>query len=189
MQIVIYFPCFRRFMRCITVSTVLAGGIACGTIVSAQNASHVSQRRINDYAAALERCRRSLLVEPSLRTIGETLPAYISRVTSPLPHEDRPHYQSRLNSYIDALELAAESTVPARSIPPLRDSSSANSTLWRRAARDLGYLPKRMVQVRAMANTAFSNPDAVRYHAVGSEILTTLQLVLDAYNNLRDARP
>jgi hypothetical protein len=176
-------------MRGLVVSTLLFGWFCCAAASEAQPAGHVTQRQINDFAASLERCRRTVVVAPGLRNPGETLPAYISRVAARLPREDSSSYHVRVKSYIDALAAAADSTASARVMPALKDVGAANSSLWRRAARDLSYLPKRMVQVRTAARAVFTNPAGAAPQALASEMLTTLQLVLDAYSNLRDARP
>jgi hypothetical protein len=179
--------------RRVIVSTIKPGLITCWIILTyasnSQHASYLTQRRVNDYSAALERCRRSILVSPGLRGQIEPLPAYISRVSARLPGEDTYHYQIRVRSYIAAIEAAAESTASARMLPTLKNNSVANLSLWRRAVRDLGYLPKRIVQVRSAEQSAIHDPGASTAKSLASELLITIQLILDAYSNLRDARP
>ncbi len=180
-----------EIVRILLIYVLLLGGIGC-TPAEGQTQAFLTQRRINDYSAALEKCRRSLLVSPGLRKQGETLPAYILRIAARLPGEDSAGYLKRENSYIDILQEASDSTASARVVPALKDTSAANVTLWKRAARDLGYLPKRMAQVRSAEGSASVQPAAQHggpAPALATEMLTTIQLVIDAFSNLRDARP
>ena len=178
-----------KYVRSLLVGALLIGGIGSTSAAGGQARNPITQRRLNDYSAALEKCRRSLLDTPGLRNPGETLPLYILRIASRLPGEDSAHYQKRENSYVDILGEAADSTASARMVPALKNTSAANVTLWRRAVRDLGYLPKRMVQVRSSASSVSAKSGGPAAKALASEMLTTLQLVIDAFANLRDARP
>jgi hypothetical protein len=95
------------------------------------------------------------------------------RIAARLPGEDSAHYQKREDSYVEILAEAADSTASARVVPLLRNTSAANVTLWRRAAAS---------GVSAKSNEASA-------HTLSLEMLTTLQLVIDAFANLREARP
>lgn len=152
-------------------------------------ASRMTQRRINDIAAVLERGRRALLEEPHLRQPGETLPNYLNRIAGPLPHETPATYRTRVEGYLKALERVSEETAPARQMPALHSADAANQNLWRHAGRDLGYLPKRMTLTQAAWKLAQNRPDPAAVTALGAQLDQTLQLILDAYARLRDAQP
>jgi len=188
MAVVIIRECGNA-VRLLLVFAVLTGGVGCAAASEAQPAPSITQRHINDYSAALERCRRKLLIDPGIRLHDEPLPAYILRISARLPGEDVPHYKTRLSAYVDALASATDSTASLRSLPALKSSSASNTALVMRASRDLSYLPKRMERVRLAAKAATANNGAAPAKALASEMLTTIQLILDAYSNLRDARP
>lgn len=168
-----------------------AASIVCCTCSSnASPAAHITQRHINDFAAALDRCRRSILETSGLRAPGEPLPAYLNRIVMPLHGETMANYRVRITGLIGALESAADSTQEARTVPALRNTTQANTALWRRTAKDLGYLPKRMVHVNsAWQSASKSKTPPADAKTLASEILQTLQLIIDAYTNLRDALP
>lgn len=185
----------RQILACALVCVSLICGIGISHRAVAQGVPAITQRHLNDYAAALEKCRRALLEVPGLRKDKEPLPAYILRISSHLPGEAQAQYLKRVAGYVDTLDSACTSVVGAAVVPPLKNGSAANTALWQRAARDIGYLPRRMTHVRAAFRTAqkaaghASIQDTAVQHAIGSEILQTVQLILDAYANLRDARP
>jgi hypothetical protein len=160
-----------------------------GTPAQSQATARITQRRVNDASAAIERCRRGLLETPGLRRKSEPLPAYLYRMAAVLPGENVAVYRSRCASYVEMLSRASEDTAFVREVPRLVDSGAANSGLWRRAARDFSYLPKRIEHVRNAWRAASASQSAANTHAFGAEILQTLLLMIDADNNLRDARP
>jgi len=169
--------------------TLMCLFLACSRAASAQSGPAVSQRRVNDYAASLERCRREILETPHLRLAGEPLPAYLARVCTLLPGEAKTAYLNRVSGYVRSVAIAVDSTESARVLPTLKHADSSNLALWTRAVRDLGYLPKRMTFVRAAWRGAELQTDPAHCSELATQMLQTLQLMIDAYSNLRDAEP
>jgi hypothetical protein len=155
---------------------------------AAQPGKPTSQRRINDYAAAIERCRRELLEEPKLRLPGETLPAYIARICSPLPGETRTAYLHRAAGYVRSIEKAAVAADSGKVMPTLVHADATNTAHWTRITKDIGYFDRRVDHVRDAWNRVEHSPD-LKADAFSAEVLTTLQLMIDAYGHLRDAAP
>ena len=156
--------------------------------VAAQPGKPVTQAKINDYAAAIERCKRELLESPHLRIRGETLPVYMNRICGVLPAESRTQYLHRVAGYVRSMEHAVEATDGGRIVPTLVHADAANTAHWARISKDLGYLPKRMDHVRDAWRIAEHAPDG-NGAQLGSEMAETLQLMLDAFGHLRDAAP
>jgi len=158
--------------------------------VAAQPGKPVSQAKINDYAAAIERCRRDILESPHLRNRGETLPAYMNRICASLPAESRTQYLHRVAGYVRSMEQAVEATEGGRIVPTLVHADAGNTAHWARISKDLGYLPKRIEKVRDAWRAAEHASDLSTTGAkLGSEMAETLQLMLDAFGHLRDAAP
>ncbi len=159
------------------------------TDVSARPPVGITQRKINDYAAAIEGCRQTIVDSTGLRQAAEPLPAYVVRVCMKMPGEGSNAYRARVGKYVEALEKVSYITASCTTMPALKHSDSANTKLWSRTVKDFGYMPKRMIQVEAAWKVAQTGDNASKTAVIGKEILITLQLALDAYNNLRDARP
>ena len=70
-------------------------------------ASAVTQRRINEWAAALEQARWTLVEESGLRQPNETLHVYLYRVAQPLSAESPAQYTARIDSYLAAFASQA----------------------------------------------------------------------------------
>ena len=176
-------------------TTVLKASIGCilllaatGRRADAQPGRPTTQLQINDYAAAIERCRRELLDQPRLRQPGETLPVYLGRICSPFPGETRTAYLHRAAGYVRSIEKAVEAANPGKVMPTLVHADSANTAHWTRITKDIGYFDKRVEHVRAAWNLVEHSPD-LKADKFSAEVLTTLQLMLDAYGHLRDAAP
>lgn len=140
-----------------------------------------TQHRINEMAAALETVRRAVLEQPGLRHPGESLSAYLTRLTAPLPGETEIRHHARVEGYLEHLSRAADATASAHTVPSLRDNEAANQDLWRRSSRDLSDLPRRVTRLKQDWQ---AHPQAVP-----GELTTTFWLIQDALNALRDARP
>ncbi len=175
----------------ITLVVVCIAAVVCGNAsrCRAQQGPAVSQRKINEMAASLDRCRRTLIETPAIRQQGETLPAYIQRISAPLVGESKTGYLKRVSSYVRALARTANETASFRVPPTLKHADAANQSLWQRATRDISYLPKRMDHVAAAWSHAEQHTEPEQTKALATEILETVQLMIDAYTNLRDAAP
>ncbi len=149
----------------------------------------VTQRQINEWAAALQRARFTLIEDTGLRQPGETLDAYLRRVAQPLPGEKSPAYRTRIEGYIGALAQATHATAPARHIPQLRDGSQVNRQTWQRATRMLSLLPARLLRLRGaqQASQHPGGPESAR--SLEAELIQSMDVVLAAFSALRDARP
>jgi hypothetical protein len=175
-----------RFTKC--VPALLCALFLSGA-AQAQGIYYVTQHRINEMAAVLDRARVALLEDTGLRQDGETLPGYLHRIAAPLPGEKPPAYRTRLEGCLNALAQATDATAPIRRIPTLQEAGEANRLLWQKIARSVGYLPRRMVKLHAAWKETLSKPNAASCSALGTEMTLTLTLMIVALNDLRDARP
>lgn len=148
----------------------------------------LTQRSINEYAAALERARFALVEETRLRLSGEPLSAYLRRIAQPLPGEPTIAYRARITSYIRSLSLCAEATTPLHHMPLLWDNGERNRQSWQRAVRSMSLLPVRTRKLRA-AWHSFAVKNAQAQRSLDAELAQTLDIVLAAFAALRDATP
>jgi hypothetical protein len=174
---------FAKWVPALLCALFLSGA------AQAQGIYYVTQHRINEMAAALERARVALLEEPGLRQEGETLPGYLHRLAMPLPGEKPSSYRTRIEGYLNALAQATDATASIRRVPTLLEAGEANRLLWQKIARSVGYLPRRMVKLHAAWKETLSKPNAAGFSALGTEMTQTLALMIVALNDLRDARP
>ncbi len=144
----------------------------------------LSQRRINEYAAALLTAESALLEAPRLRRPNEPLPAYCGRLVLPLPNETQARRGVRINGYFAALERAAAQTAEIRKSPPLCDSRPENQKRWQTIAAALAALPRCLRSLRADFQREKSAPAALP-----TELVQTLYALHTAKESLRDARP
>lgn len=158
----------------------------------------LTQRRINEFAAALEQARFVLVEGTGLRRKGEPLQPYLHRISQPLPSETLTAYLTRISRYVDALAAAADATAPLRHSPPLSDGSMENQAVWRRSMRALSLLPARIRKLRTAwrtIRTLIVHPSAASRSNVPAppqmdvELTRTLELELSAFSALRDALP
>lgn len=167
-------------------------------------ASAVTQRRINEWAAALEQARWTLVEESGLRQPNETLHVYLYRVAQPLSAESPAQYTARIDSYLAAFAKATAATLSVRRMPTLLDNSTANQIVWQRAVRAISLMSGRVRKsqttwtrtrklilqkssgVQGTKKTFF---DTAGSNVLGSELEQTLGVVLEARSALRDARP
>jgi hypothetical protein len=179
---------FHPFLPAVFLASLLAGLPA---LASAQRAGAalVTQRRINEWAAALERARFAIVEDTRLRQPHETLDSYLKRIAQPLPGEPPAAYDRRITGYLDALSAAVDATEPARRMPALKDESLSNRQVWQRAVRDIGLLPKRVRLLRSAWQATWHLLSGRSVHSFGAELAQTLDLVLAAFASLRDARP
>ncbi len=161
-----------------------------------QPAATITQHRINELAAALERGRYALVEDVGLRGPNETLDAYLTRLIAPLPGEKPNRWKTRLESYVAALTRATEETATGRHIPALRDTGADNRRLWQRASQDLSHLPDRLTRLQAAwkdaqktANDGGKSPAPGRPQPLEAQFAQMLRFLNDALEALRNARP
>src|SRR5579871_6667911 len=169
-----------------------------------QQSAPLTQRRINEYAASLQRARLALIEDTGLRRPQEPLTAYFARIVAACPGETAQTYAARIRGYVAALLMAAKETTPLRAMPALGDNDAANREQWLRTVKALRLLPLSIGQARATwqrlqkqtppvnrqdrpsSNLAI---DSVAGRRLGAELTQATELILVAYNALRDARP
>ena len=144
----------------------------------------LSQRRINEYAAALLSAERALLEAPRLRLPNEPLPAYCRRLVLPLPNEKEAERRARINGYFAALEKAANQTAEIRKAPPLLDAELENQKRWKLISASVSALPRCLQSLRADFQREKTAPNALP-----NELIQTLYAIHAAKEALRDARP
>ncbi len=160
----------------------------------------LTQRRINELAAVLQRARLALIEDTGLRRPQEPLPAYFSRIVGVGYGEAAPARVARIEGYIAALARAAQDTASIRQVPGLRNNDAANLQCWQRAVHALTLFPTRITKARAAwhdlrreetRNWQSSKMEVVAapYRRLGAELTQAVELLLVAYNALRDARP
>ena len=149
-----------------------------------QTAGSLSQRRINEYAASLLTAERALLEAPRLRQPDEPLPAYLRRLTLPLPNESEPQRRTRINGYFAALAKAITETAGLRKVPTLCDADAANLKTWKTASAAIAALPRCLQSLRADFKREKTAPDALP-----TELTQTIFALHAAREALRDARP
>ncbi len=171
----------------ILISALLAGSVPAQGRAAAPPPTFVTQRRINEMAAALETARLALIEGTGLRRPGEGLTAYLYRIAAPLPGEPPTAFRAREQGYLAALTAAAAGTVPARRMPRLHDESPSNRQLWDRATHALSYLPKHLDRLQA-AWRKRPEPNGSA-PAFTTELRACLDLVIAALADLRDANP
>lgn len=173
-------------LAAVTVIFLLVYARAQGTVDSPR----MTQRRINEFAAALDHGVRTLVDDTGLRQRREKLTVYLHRVTVPLPNETLPDYRTRIERYVFALEAAAKATVPLHRMPTLSDTSPANQTQWERVTQSLRYLPARVKKLRGVWESQYARQTSLpTSRTLEAEFYRTLLLTLSARDGLRDARP
>ena len=148
----------------------------------------MTQRRINEAAAILDRTRRAIIEDTGLRRAGEPLNIYLGRIVSALSGERPDQSHRRLESYVAALEQGATQTAPFRTHAALRDSSAANVANWHHAGTALNALPGRILNLRRVWQTTRGN-GGVSSPEMLTALTQALRTVLTALDALRDARP
>lgn len=167
------------------LAVCLAGSLVVPGVAWSDGGAPVTQRRINEWAGALQRARYALIEETGLRRPEEPVNAYLGRVVRPLPGERPDVYRRRIAGYVAALSSAATATSGACRMPALRDSGAANSAVWRRALSAIAALPEHVRRMQAAEPACFSGQPR-RFNA---ELAESVALVLSAYLALRDAQP
>lgn len=172
------------------IAVLTVGGLSGSGQSPAESSSFLTQRRINEFAAALDHAVRTLVEDTGLRQPRERLPAYLRRIAVPLANEGPSAYRKRIESYLRAFEKAAQVTKPIRQTPRLQDTSPANQTLWEQTVRSARLLPDRVEKLRAVwKRERLRLAEAQEASALGQEFYRTLQPTLTAREGLRDARP
>ncbi|HZO88638.1 MAG TPA: hypothetical protein VFB38_09900 [Chthonomonadaceae bacterium] len=148
----------------------------------------ITQRRINEMAAALEEARRTLIAETGLRLPGEALSHYLARIAAPLPGETPARHRARITGYLAALQRATALTASGRQAPHLLDDRPANRLAWEQAASALRHLPGHVARLEAAWQRCREsrNPPSREFVA---ELGESVHLLLTAYEKLRDAQP
>lgn len=151
----------------------------------------LTQRRINEIAAALERAHYALIEGTGERHSGELLPEYFARLMAKLPQETPAQHKARIERYLDALTRVTAASAPLRRLPALSDNSAGNRQVWQRAVQALAELPALTAKLRAEwphELPKLSTP-AVKPDSFDSELARAVWLVTTALSNLRDAQP
>jgi hypothetical protein len=158
----------------------------------------LSQRRINELAASLQRARLALIENTGLRRPQEPLLAYFLRIVEIGSGEADQAYQARIKGYMETLTVAEKDTASLRTLPTLRHNAPANQRQWQQAIGALHLLPARIQKIRALwqalqqKERAQQQEQANRqspYRRLGMEFTQAMELILVAYNALRDAEP
>jgi hypothetical protein len=171
-------------------AALLSGSMPCTAQEKGKTPSPLTQQRINEFAAALDRAVRTLVDDAGLRHPQEPLPAYFKRIVVLLPTETPTQYGVRLEGYLRNLEQSAQATGSLRKTPPLQDTTPANQARWQRIVHTLSLLPARIKKLRAVYRRERSHKlPANAPRTLAQEFHQTLILVLSARDNLRDARP
>jgi hypothetical protein len=176
----------RRFLVAAALASGLTPCVAQGT---AKTPLPLTQPRINEFAAALDRVVRALVDDTGLRRPQEPLPTYLNRIAIPLPKETPSQYVSRTEGYLRSLEQASQATAPLRRLPPIQDTNPANRARWRRLTHTLSLLPRRIAKLRAAWKRESRHSPKPVPKTLGQEFAQTLNIVLSARDGLRDARP
>jgi hypothetical protein len=162
---------------------------ACAAQGTAKTPPPLTQPRINEYAAALDRAVRTLVDDTGLRQPQEPLPAYLNRIVVPLPKETPSQYVARIEGYLRSLEQATRATAPLRRLPPLLDTAPTNQARWQRLTHTLSLLPRRIAKLRAAWKRESRHSPKPVPKTLGQEFTQTLDMALSARDGLRDARP
>jgi hypothetical protein len=149
----------------------------------------LTQRKINEMAATLERARLALIEDTGLRQAQEPLPIYLNRLVLPQSGEARVAYNARIEGYLKALGRTIAATAPARHAIDPRHADAANRQCWQRATQALNLLPLRMDKLQRAWREAKERDRTTGTVELGPELTQTLGLVIAAYSALRDARP
>jgi len=187
-------PMRIRVSRCPHVfAAVLSGAfVLCLPLLraAADPPRPIAQHRINEMAASLLRAHLALIEDPGLRFSGEHLDAYMERIAAPLPGEPEARYRVREESYVAAINQAADAENLCASFPALHDASAANVKLWQQAVKSSVHLGVRAAHVRA-AWIACRQPGMGHEASkrLGIEMAQTVLVIKSAYEALRDAHP
>ena len=176
-------------MRFATPALTLLCALLLCTTAYPQSAAYISQRHINEIAAVLEQTRNTVVEDGGLRHDGETLPGYLRRAAAKFPGEKPAQREARIEGYLKALAQATEATASIRRLPALQDDNETGRALWVRITRTVGFLPRRMVKLRAAWRDAIAKPTAATTDALGNELSQTMALVMVALRDLRYASP
>jgi len=159
---------------------------------AAQNSpASLTQRRINEIAAALERAHYQLIEGTGARHSGETLPDYFAHLMAKLPQETPAQHKARIEGYLAALSRVTSASAPLRRMPVLNDNSARNRQVWQRAVQALAELPGYTSRLRTEwphEAQKLSSP-AAKPDSFDSELAHAVWLVTTALSALRDAQP
>jgi hypothetical protein len=131
---------------------------------------HISQHRINEYAAS---CLTAKMALGGLRG-------------TPRPGERPAQYSTRIRSYVAALSTVARKTEPLRQLPALRDATPANARRWQRISAEAARLPARVGEAEAAWKAQVKIGEKAKLGAKLSRCLVSVETMLSL---LRDARP
>lgn len=192
----IRFRLWRHVNTCSwTLALLLSTLSGLAPIAARSQTVSITQHRINEVAASLERAHHILIEDVGKRLSGEPLPSYLTRLTAPLPAETPAQRKARVDSYITALAQAATQSASLRRMPALNDTSAGNRVLWQRAVQALNELPGCVSKLRvAWRHDQEKPPVKPGAQEKPSEAFIPLLsravwLVTTALGNLRDAQP
>lgn len=157
-------------------------------IIIASRAQAITQRRINEMAATLQRAQKALIEETRLRKNNEYLDKYFARIALQLPGEKLDRYDSRIEGYLHSLSDAEKTTRELHAQPTLHDKSDGNRKLWEVVSVSLSSLPVKMEKLKLSWKQTKSVASG-KGSSLGAELTQTLRFIKTAYDALRNARP
>ena len=162
--------------------------IVASQVVFADKGKPVKQRQINEVAAGLEECTRTIIDNTGLRYPKESLPDYIKRLMGVLPNESASLRAKRMKQYITVLDVAAIRLATLAKQPALTDLTVDNLSYWSRISHVGKYLPGRVVKVK-LAWKADQKHTVVTLLNLQKEMLETVQHVVAALTAIRNCKP
>jgi len=151
----------------------------------------LTQRRINEIAAALESAHSALIEGMGTRHPGELLPETFAHLAAKLPQETPAQHKARVERYLAILSRAVAASAPLRRMPALNDTSAGNRQVWQRAVQALDTLASYAARLRAQwphelpkLSSPVAKPDSF-----DTDLAHAVWLVTGALRALRDAQP
>ncbi|WP_044949070.1 hypothetical protein [Chthonomonas calidirosea] len=160
--------------------------MACLLPAACAEAMVVTQRCINQWAAAADDVRHAIVVDTGLRLPGEQLDAYLRRIALPLPNETPQAYQKRITAYFTAFQKANAHLSQIRELPTLQARTSTNLRIWQQIVLDAHSAP-RQLHFLQIDWTRRNRAQGRLHFALQFDATTNLYIAL--YNLLRDALP
>ncbi len=157
--------------------------------VSLARCEGITQRGINNYAAALQRARYAVIENTGLRNPGEALVPYLMRISSPLPGESRSKFLARVSKYISAIINASKETEDLKSAPDLIDTDQVNRKAWNHAVRYSLLFPREVVKLKSDWNHVKKKNSIESSRRFQNEFINCIQTDLAEFDILRDVLP
>lgn len=157
--------------------------------VSLARCEGITQRGINNYAAALQRARYTVIERAGLRNPGEPLVPYLMRISSPLPGESRAKYLARVHKYISAIINASKETEDLKTAPDLIDTDQANRKAWNHAVRYSLLFPREVVKLKSDWNLLKKKNSIELSRKFQNELINCIQTEIAEFDILRNVLP